>query len=625
MDTVKTKRPSDITTEERFSEFCKINFPGKTCTWMPAYCYVQAGSMWGNNLHYEFLDGKVELHIEGGNWHGIRNYLNSISPIAMIRPRNWHRQNCAWTLERNITCEKELFDAFLEIRNILEHHINSYERNHIAENPVNDTSDENFKLRSSILTITELLEEKLSIPMYQRPYRWTTDNVRQLLEDIFDSWDTNKSRYRIGSVILHLNEEDNLDIVDGQQRITTIALILKACNIDYGPNLSHLRYNHSESFHHIHENLSFIKEWLKESVREEQLINFTGYILKNCEFVEIIVKDRSEAFQMFDSQNGRGKELEPYNLLKAYHIRAMEQNSQAERILSDVRWENAVQYDAAPTIPGDNNIDILHQLFSEQLYRSRQWIKRSSAGSFSKKRIDEFKGFTIDKNHPTNYPYQNPHLLQYLTAKFYHSTLEGTIATSNRFSLGDSDSIDPFASINQTIVNGKCFFDYVETYVELYKGLFLNLKSFQLSEFKRFYYQFCLNYSCNEAQAERLRSEAFAHMPKGQALRTGDSYLRELYKSLIMVLFDRFGEKGLMRYYKTLYRLVYATRLEYNQVRYSTVDKLPHEYFSIICNAKKLSDLVSLDRILNERLSKLQLKFNNLPEQIKDFICNGSK
>lgn len=45
----------------------------------------------------------------------------------------------------------------------------------------------------------------------------------------------------------------------------------------------------------------------------------------------IVVKDRSEAFQMFDSQNGRGKELEAYNLLKAYHIRAMEQNSREEK------------------------------------------------------------------------------------------------------------------------------------------------------------------------------------------------------------------------------------------------------------------------------------------------------
>ena len=38
---------------------------------------------------------------------------------------------------------------------------------------------------------------------------------------------------------------------------------------------------------------------------------------------ELKVVAFNEAFQMFESQNGRGKELEAYNLLKAYHIRAM--------------------------------------------------------------------------------------------------------------------------------------------------------------------------------------------------------------------------------------------------------------------------------------------------------------
>lgn len=51
-----------------------------------------------------------------------------------------------------------------------------------------------------------------------------------------------------------------------------------------------------------------------------------------CEFVVIKVKELAEAFQMFESQNGRGKDLEAYNLLKAYHIRAMENDSQSEKL-----------------------------------------------------------------------------------------------------------------------------------------------------------------------------------------------------------------------------------------------------------------------------------------------------
>ena len=249
---------------------------------------------------------------------------------------------------------------------------------------------------------------------------------------------------------------------------------------------------------------------------------------------------------MFDSQNGRGKELEAYNLLKAYHIRAMEQDSQDEKIRCDKQWESATIYDATPTIIGDanGNIDILQQLFNEQLYRSRIWSKKYVAYNFSKKNIGEFKGFTIDKNHPVQYSYQNPQLLQYLTTKFYKNVLEGTISTQTRFISGDEENINPFVNINQSIVNGKSFFEFIETYVEIYKRMFVDLSSFQLSEFKGFFYKYCLKYGADEKE----RFTDYSFHPKGNACRSGDSYLRELYKSLVFVLFDKFGEKGLYKY-----------------------------------------------------------------------------
>ena len=619
----KTMQKLDITTQQAFEDFCKREFPGKRYKWTPDYCFVQAGTHLKDNLHYEFWNGHLHLHIEGENWRGIRNYLAQKAPFGKMEAHDWGRINCDWMLKKNIHTEKDMFDAFLEIRDIMEHHILNYEATlNVAQVATPQNVIEG--LHSEILTVEDLLGKPLFIPHYQRPYRWEEKNVGQLLWDIQINWMTNKSRYRIGSVILHDNG-DMLDIVDGQQRITTILLILAAC--EKSVSRFSLKYNHSSSFLHIESNLKYIKDWLEENIQPNNLYAFTDYLLKKCEFVMIVVKDRSEAFQMFDSQNGRGKELEAYNLLKAYHIRAMEQNSKEEKIKCDQRWEDATQYDATPLIPDDDNIDILKQIFDEQLYRSRRWSRGHAAGKFSKKRIDEFKGFTIDKNHPTIYPYQNPQLLQYLTAKFYHNTLEGTIATSNRFEYGDSDNIDPFVNINQTIVNGKSFFDYIETYVELYKQLFLNLGSFQLSEFKRFYYGYCLNYECNDNKAETERKSPFAHIPKGGATRTGDGYLRELYKSLILVLFDKFGEKGLNKYYKILYRLIYMTRLAYHQVRYRTVDELPlkslGDCFAILCQAKDLTDLRKLERQMLSNLNNLEIKYDKIENKVTSFIIHG--
>ncbi len=71
-----------------------------------------------------------------------------------------------------------------------------------------------------------LFSSNLKIPHYQRPYKWKKKNVKQLLEDIINHKD--KSAYRIGTVVIHKDENNDLNIVDGQQRILTLTLIATA-------------------------------------------------------------------------------------------------------------------------------------------------------------------------------------------------------------------------------------------------------------------------------------------------------------------------------------------------------------------------------------------------------------
>ena len=66
---------------------------------------------------------------------------------------------------------------------------------------------------------------KLVIPNYQRPYKWTAKNAIQLLDDIIEAKNDNKEVYRVGTLILHYDKENNIyNVVDGQQRVTTFAL-----------------------------------------------------------------------------------------------------------------------------------------------------------------------------------------------------------------------------------------------------------------------------------------------------------------------------------------------------------------------------------------------------------------
>ena len=461
-----------------------------------------------------------------------------------------------------------------------------------------------MSIEAKISSVETVLKKNLAIPPYQRPYRWTTMNVMQLLADVHESMVSGKMEYRIGTVIYHRRNENDtsvFDIVDGQQRLTTILITLRELQEmdNHNKCLSSLFYK-NDSVATILENRDFIAGWIDDNISNEKSV-FAKYLLEKCKFVEISVDNLGEAFQMFDTQNGRGKSLETYNLLKAYHIRAMEQNSQDERIQCDRNWENATQYDATPEIPNDPNVDILAQLFGEQLYKSRLWCRGETAKTFSREGIEEFKGFTIDKNHPISFPFQNPFLLQYLTEKFYRNVLAGTIGSKSRLESGESEKANPFVNINQEIINGKAFFEYIETYVEMYKKMFIELGSYQLAEFKRFYYLHCLTYTGendeetgDEWNSARSNSNAFRHV-RGVARRTGDSYLREVYKSLCFVLLDKFGEKVFMRYFRILYRLVYMIRIKQASVRFSTAMSEPAPLFAIIRRAKNETGLLELD------------------------------
>ena len=479
-------------------------------------------------------------------------------------------------------------------------------------------------IEATIRTTREILGEKLSIPFYQRPYRWTTENILQLLEDIRKSKAEGKLEYRIGSAIFYRSPSENnqLEIVDGQQRLTTILLIAKVAKLDVCAAESNIRYP-VNSVSAIRDNHQFIKKWIEEN-SDDNGVSLTNYILDNCKFMEIVVDDLSEAFQMFDTQNGRGKSLAAYNLLKAYHIRAMEQNTQDERVQCDRNWEGATQYDATPDIQNDPNVDILGQLFQEQLFKSRLWCRNDIARDFTKDDIGEFKGFTIDKNHPIDFPFQNPFLLQYLTEKFYRNVLSGAIGTKTRFESGETDKANPFVNISQTIINGKAFFEYVGTYVELYKKMFIELGSYQLAEFKEFFYLYCLTYNPQRSVWEHAkhRTDAFRDTDN-LSRRTGDTYLREAYKSICFVLLDKFGEKTLLKYYKLLYRLIFQIRLKTYAIKYPTAMLTPKQYFAIIQRAKSESDLLQLNKLAAEVKGKQFDYVEKMPKALSNFIIQG--
>lgn len=98
------------------------------------------------------------------------------------------------------------------------------------------------KIKFSIKSILEVLEtEQLTIPDYQRPYKWERRNIRNLFYDVREAIEQNIGEYRIGSLILHHRDDVNTDVVDGQQRLISISLLL--FKIYNGKQYSDLKVN----------------------------------------------------------------------------------------------------------------------------------------------------------------------------------------------------------------------------------------------------------------------------------------------------------------------------------------------------------------------------------------------
>ena len=238
-------------------------------------------------------------------------------------------------------------------------------------------------MSATIMSVQELLSQNLRIPGYQRPYRWTTKNISDLLAHINNAIEQEKRhsgfKYRIGSVILHNNVADGcLDLVDGQQRV--LSLILLALCLDLVaqiPLLDNSSFSSRETQQNIRANHRFMSEWLAfqpEAWRQYARDAFGSTL----EAVVITVDRVEEAFQLFDSQNTRGRMLDPHDLLKAYHLRAMHDNPYEMRHVV-TRWEEFPTKD-------------VREAFARYLFPCLNWELGQKTVPFTAKEIEAYKG-----------------------------------------------------------------------------------------------------------------------------------------------------------------------------------------------------------------------------------------
>ena len=203
--------------------------------------------------------------------------------------------------------------------------------------------------------IAEIFRDKYVIPLYQRNYAWREDEIVQLLQDIFVSFKSNsQSHYYIGSLVVLKRRNGIFEVIDGQQRLTTLSLIVRLLEKHQSPVLSYdSRPAVEEFFETFFKNPDAIDTlsspetfYLKEAVHtiKESVISngadevrlsswsvedkskFADFLMNNVYLVRVEIPEDTDVASYFEIMNNRGEQLQKHEILKALRMAKLESN-----------------------------------------------------------------------------------------------------------------------------------------------------------------------------------------------------------------------------------------------------------------------------------------------------------
>lgn len=264
----------------------------------------------------------------------------------------------------------------------------------------------------STLNIKKLLSEsEYRIPIYQRNYAWSIPEVTQLIQDVADyAKESENDNYYIGTLVVFLhNKEGYYEIIDGQQRSTTLTIIAcslahkcsndmswyKAVNVSFD-----YREKSNETLRSIfqHEKSEISREdynteimtvysrvWhIMENVcknKELDIKNFIEYLLHKVIILRVVVPIDTDLNHYFEIMNSRGEQLEQHEIVKAMLMSSLKDSAADMRTFSYI-WDACsnmgryVQMNINNSIRGyffkENNIDNVEENFDNLSCRITQ-------------------------------------------------------------------------------------------------------------------------------------------------------------------------------------------------------------------------------------------------------------
>ncbi len=251
----------------------------------------------------------------------------------------------------------------------------------------------------------------------QRRFKWTSTEIKQFWDDIVQAYQQNRPWYFLGTLLLQPQESDEVFVLDGQQRISTISMllaILRDCCKDYGLDdrehtlhrliarvdddglltgslvLTLQRPDNQIYQQVVGERESTKKLSLLQSRKEDRVLpaaqalygyvrrfiqnepnptealrSLCGYIQRNVRLLPIEVADEGQAYLVFDTTNTRGLRLSPAEAIKARLAAIAREDIILSRKLI-TRWNTAAIALEQTTLPIDAMDNYLHAIWSSK-------------------------------------------------------------------------------------------------------------------------------------------------------------------------------------------------------------------------------------------------------------------
>lgn len=212
---------------------------------------------------------------------------------------------------------------------------------------------------------------KYVVPLYQRNFAWRQEHIEQLLQDVYEAYNTykrnnNTGNYFIGSLVVLKRSNGDFEVIDGQQRLTTLSLITKIMGINDEPRLYYDSRPEVEEFFkafyksekaecnidypqtfHLRNTIDYIKEAKLDAEDNGKTIDsveegFKSFFANNVILVCVEIPQDTDVASYFEIMNNRGEQLQKHEILKSLMMKDLDTTQRNEFALI---WDACSQMD----------------------------------------------------------------------------------------------------------------------------------------------------------------------------------------------------------------------------------------------------------------------------------------